>query len=240
MLVWLASYPRSGNTFFRCLLQHLCGVPSSEKPLMPNSPLIQSFGIQPVRAHSYEEIAAWEEVAFVKTHELPGNNSYPAVYLVRDGRDALVSYAYHTLVYDRGMQLETIDLATYCRTLHDLILEQRSPFGTWARNVEAWTARPNTIVLRFEELIRQPTECLSQVIEELALPIKIKKQAAPTFAELHEIEPTFFRRGKVGSWRDEFPPDLLALFWQQFRPTMTRLGYGSDDTKGAKTWFRWR
>ena len=49
-----------------------------------------------------EKLAAERHCYFVKTHELPREGDRrPAVYLLRDGRDALVSFAWFVLAYER-------------------------------------------------------------------------------------------------------------------------------------------
>ena len=35
----------------------------------------------------------------------------------------------------------------------------------------------------------------------------------------------FFRRGEVGSWRDEMPAEVLEAFLEQAGPTLRELGY---------------
>lgn len=126
-------------------------------------------------------------------------------------------------VVARGLPPEAVDPAPFRRTLSDLMLERRSPFGTWA--TDAWLARPGTLVVRFEALVADPARRAGHVVESLALPVVPTGQPPPTLDELHGAWPRFFRRGTVGAWRDEFPPELLGLVWREFGPTMTRLGY---------------
>ena len=82
-MIWLASFPRSGNTFFRIILYEVYGIESSAFHRDPNRKLNLHYDRYPV----------------VKTHLLPNqlipdDSNIPAVYLVRDGRDALVSMAH--------------------------------------------------------------------------------------------------------------------------------------------------
>jgi hypothetical protein len=53
--------------------------------------------------------------------------------------------------------------------------------------------------------------------------------AAPSFAELNSVHDRFFRRGTVGSYRDEMPQDVEQLFWAQphHAEAMALLGYTS-------------
>jgi hypothetical protein len=172
-----------------------------------------------------DEAQAAPELFFAKTHHLPEEDKLPAVYLVRDGRDALVSYAHYVLHHDRGIAPEEVDPQQFRQTLHDLILETRSPFGTWGSNVDAWMDREDVVTLRFEEFVRDPVAESRRAFAALRLPIAWNGQSPPTFGELHEKSPTFFRRGRIGGWQDEFPADLLPLFWEKFGSQMRRLGY---------------
>ncbi|HMJ91237.1 MAG TPA: hypothetical protein VK530_15560, partial [Candidatus Acidoferrum sp.] len=90
MIVWLASYPRSGNTFFRIVLHHVYNLKTFS---VYNDPELEKIGVAEVVGHetmpaSLDELRSSSEVFFVKTHELPADKD-PAIYIVRDGRDAL-------------------------------------------------------------------------------------------------------------------------------------------------------
>jgi hypothetical protein len=83
-MIWLASYPRSGNTFFRIVLEEVYGIESS------------------IYHHNPELVldAAYAPYPMVKTDLLPdqlepNNPDISAIYLVRDGRDSLGSMAHH-------------------------------------------------------------------------------------------------------------------------------------------------
>jgi hypothetical protein len=93
MIVWLASYPSSGNTFFRILLNYLYGIKTPTVSIGDNTAFVvgkELVGHVPDE-WTIQEMAAKPEALFVKTHRRQ-NENYPAIYLFRDGRDALVSY----------------------------------------------------------------------------------------------------------------------------------------------------
>lgn len=102
MIVWLASYPRSGNTFTRIVLHRLYGAPTYSV-YNDNDPVAQRIGPDLVgyRPKPAERAVMGEsaEVFFMKTHKRRKDDGYPAIYLVRDGRDAVVSKA-HLLASD--------------------------------------------------------------------------------------------------------------------------------------------
>ena len=96
MIVWLASYPRSGNTFLRVVLHNVYGV-STYSVYEDNDPVAQRVGpalvgYRPKPAERTRMIDG-ADVYFVKTHKRRKADGFPAIYLVRDGRDAIVSSA---------------------------------------------------------------------------------------------------------------------------------------------------
>jgi hypothetical protein len=259
MLFWVASYPRSGNGFFRELLSRVCHVSSTEIETCPGL-LRELLGeralqvLQQVRRRQAERFGGsaappgipdpqaalrappsagpdWADRPLsaviadlrpfaIKSHCLLHDADLPAVYLVRDGRDAMVSYARFTPHYGASIPVEV-----FRANLIERINYQGGRFGNWSQNVESWVNRPRTCVLRFEDLIREPMQSLQRAIDELRLPIQIHNGNVPTFAELQAAYPDIFRRGRIGSWRDEFPADLLPLFWEKHGTAMRRLGY---------------
>jgi hypothetical protein len=228
MRVWLASYPRSGNTFFRIILSDRYGIPSITPRMAPES-WEKLWRIDAKRQPSPDPTAP----EFVKTHALPGDDSAPAIYIARDGRDALVSYAHFALAFNREPTAEPVTPKLFRATLRNLILETQSAFGSWATNVEAWTARPNTVVVRYEDLLADPLGVADRALASLGLHLLPVADAITTFDELREVDPKFFRRGVQGCHRDEFPLDLLELFWARNGATMTRLGYTRDAARRA-------
>jgi hypothetical protein len=178
-----------------------------------------------------EELAAGERVFFVKSHDLPAGSDHPAIYLVRDGRDALVSYAWFSLVLHGGLRFEDVDHERFRSALHAVMTDRRSPYGVWSQHVRAWLERPRTTVVRFEDLIERPAECVRRAVDGLETGLAYHDAPVPGFDELHAGRPRFFRRGRVGAWRDEFPPDLLQQFWREHGDGMRAAGYARPDPR---------
>ncbi|MGB1249466.1 MAG: sulfotransferase domain-containing protein [Candidatus Promineifilaceae bacterium] len=223
MIIWLASYPRSGNTFFRILLKQLYGI-NTPTAYVGNDYSAFEVGKELV-GHvadewTVEEMASKSDPLIVKTHRRVPDN-YPAIYLHRDGRDAIVSYA-------RKKAKKGI---SYHDTLKELITTSRSSTGTWGQNVLHWLnrKRENIICVSYEALITNPERVVEQTLQQLNLDLPMRKplQSAPTFEKLRTVNSQFFRRGVVGSHKDEMPDELHALFWQQpeHQEAMRLLGY---------------
>jgi len=230
MIIWLASYPRSGNTYFRVLLKHYYGIRSSsiynDKRFAGIPALAEVVGYEPPPM-SLPEMTASDIAFFVKTHELHADHS-PAIYLVRDGRDALVSYAHFIWTYEEKQSVEIPRQALH-RILHDLIAYNDS-FGGWGPHVLAWTERvAPTAIVKFEDLVSSP-EPLALVSGALGTSgyghgAMIPAGRSPSFDDLRTYRPEFFRRGKIGGWKDDISPDLHQLFWEKHGEAMQRMGY---------------
>jgi hypothetical protein len=70
--------------------------------------------------------------------------------------------------------------------------------------------------LRFEELIADPIGSAIGAAQSL-LPDTVPRQEAkpPSFQDLHSVDPVFFRKGRVGAYRDEMSLELQEQFWAQ-------------------------
>lgn len=225
-MVWLASFPRSGNTFFRNILFEVYGIESSEFHLEVNKKVNADFASYPV----------------VKTHLLPHQlptdlQNAKSVYLIRDGRDALVSIAHHRKdIVAPG--------SNYYKNLAEAILARGgSFFGGWSENARLWQEQAD-IVIRYEDLIKNPFKEVERLRSIMDLPPpNIEKM--PTFQSLKNGTPRygsggkkhklaehkkkhsqkFYRRGIAGSYKDEMPLFFQFLFWLKNRKQMTRNNY---------------
>lgn len=230
-MIWMASYPRSGNTFLRIVLYEVYGIESSAFHSDPNRKLAPDYS-------RYE---------VVKTHLLPhqlvpNDPSIRAVYIVRDGRDSIISLAHQSKdIIGSGKDFSQI--------IREAILAAKgSFFGGWSNNVESWLPRSD-IVLKFEELIEKPIDAIEQLRKIIDLP-KPDIGDLPTFDDLRskrymygsggsdrsdtqqdEHRKKFFRKGQPGSWREEMPEDLKELFWQLHGKTMKKMGYTEGSEK---------
>jgi hypothetical protein len=233
MIVWLASYPRSGNTFFRILLNHLYGIKTHS---IYDDKFFERSGASTTIGHellptSIQELDRSEEVFFVKTHALP-SDSKPAVYLVRDGRDSVVSYARYQIEFvQRRTRLERLKdhffpQDRFYDTLKDTIENERDGRG-WGNHVFSWRRdhQGPMVTVRFEDLVSDPAPQVTNALETLELPVPPLEGQPPTFEELHNKWPTFFRKGKTGGWREEMPDDLHELFWEIHGDAMGAMGY---------------
>ncbi len=234
MIVWLASYPRSGNTLLRATFKSHFGIEScsvyaseSELPL----PGWQAMAGHVDRPDSLQRMTEAEETYFVKTHELRPDH-HRAIYVVRDGCHAAVSYAHYIRRFSRGfLGIKWLPVApprnwNFRRVLRRVILGE-CDFGSWSDHVRAWSASRSVVVVRFEDLVADPAACVGRALAEVGH--RAEPRAAgtvPTFTELKSKWPKFFRKGAIARGSGEMPKPLLDLFWEKHGPVMRTLGYG--------------
>jgi hypothetical protein len=229
MIVWIASYPRSGNTLTTQILGQVFRQLAYEKYnnfhqfIKPAGPKNNHEHVGLTRFEgTWEEFYASatesSEPVFIKTHDAPDDHA-PAVYVVRDGLSATESY-FH---YHQNVEHHPCDWM-------DLILGRAFPYLSWGGHLDAWNplTRPRTLLLRFEDLVGNPEAVLEKLAEFIGLP-----QVQPwqnSFQKLRAEDPAFFRQGKKEGAKD-FPPGLLATFRALHGDWMQRLGY--DDRQGS-------
>jgi hypothetical protein len=231
MIVWICSYPRSGNTFLRIVLKQLYGVHTSV--VYDVDGVAERLGREMVgytdRAGTLDAMRSSQEVYFVKTHRQRDDDvdeADRAICLVRDGRDAVVSWA--RLLGER-------DPSRFEAEMRNLINRKDTVgTGSWGRNVLSWLRppAPHRVMVRYEELVARPREAVAGSLASLLPQLRpLPGAQIPSFDQLRRADDGFFRRGRSGSHRDEMPADLHALFWS--RPdnaaAMRLLGYAESD-----------
>ena len=223
MLVWIASFPRSGNTLFRMALTRLYGVKSYSvhgDADLARLGIAEAAGHQDLPEGGIERLRDSDGVHFVKTHDLPPADESPAIYIVRDGRDAMVSYAHYQCdVEQQGEGFE--------QRLAKLILGD-SPRGRWGDHVLAWLDRPSsTAIVTYEDLVADPFPRVRGALSELGIVLPEEDAPAnlPSFAQLQADSPAFFRKGSPGQWREEMTPVMEHHFWRWNAAGMSRAGY---------------
>lgn len=256
MIVWLASYPRSGSTFCRLMLHRMYGThtyaKSSDNFFLAQG-MGETVGVAPLPRH-FDDLDRDEAIHFVKTHDLPTDNR-PAIYLVRDGRDSIVSYTRFLIFHARNSArplhpfkraLGLFDMRTvmwhlvlpsrgqagwearlrHPRTFIRTLKHPDRRHGGWGAHVNAWQTRDApTSTIYFAHLIKNPVGAIAHAMETLGIPLRMTNTEPPTFEELHNRWPNFFRRGKVGAWRDEMPADIHEAFWHYHGDAMRQMGF---------------
>lgn len=233
--VFLASYPRSGNTWLAFLVYEL--VTGREAGFEDVSRIVPSV------ARSSE---AWEVLPgkgrFLRTHELPRRKYQKSIYLVRDVRDVVVSeFEFH-----RFLGLYDQDLNSFLQ----LFLKGRvNGFGGWRDHVQSWlNVRKHDpsrcLWLKYEEMKMDPVRELGRIAKYLQLDISAeaisravenntvsrmqkKEEAADTLAVFGDTRSgqRFIRKGEVGGWRSRLSSVQVQQLNQYAGEMLASLGY---------------
>ena len=137
--VFIVGFPKSGNTWFQDLVT---AVVHGVTPALAPPVLVQDL-VPDVHFKSYYR--RYGTPMYFKSHHLPQPEYRRVVYLIRDGRDAMVSY-FH---FVKALQGEA-DFMELVKTGKDLPAK-------WHEHVEAWLANPHgakMITIKYEDMKR--------------------------------------------------------------------------------------
>jgi hypothetical protein len=226
--VFIVAYPKSGITWFQCLIAGaIYGLDPQQAPDALTQDLVPDV-------HYKTSFKRYRTPMFFKSHHLPRPEYRRVVYLLRDGRDAMVSYWHHL----RALGQAKLEIA-------QLIGGEGLFPCKWHEHVEQWAANPfaaSVLTIRYEDLIDDAAHELARFCDFVAEPrepSELRRVADQcSFEAMRRREQRFgwdnpdwpkdkpfVRRGVAGSHRDEMPPEALALFLSQAGATLQRHGY---------------
>lgn len=199
-ILWLASYPKSGNTWFRAFLRNLLGasdpaLPPPESGHAAEMSLLEQFVGADLQQLSAEELlaarpkayelqsCALERPVFVKIHDrvhpvpggaplVPAAATKGAVYLVRNPLDVAPSWADH-----RGCTLEIaarhmskIDAAMGPKNTDQT--QCRQSLSSWGQHVASWIDQDAfpVHVVRYEDMLYEPEPTFAAAVAFCGLP----------------------------------------------------------------------
>ncbi|TFH66660.1 MAG: hypothetical protein E4G90_02395 [Gemmatimonadales bacterium] len=248
MILNLTSFPRSGNSFFTTTLlafdrdwQTLDGdilvfqpvriFAGEQKSL--DFPRSEYLFPQQLDANPVERIEDPDNLFLYKRHDHPDDYGGPRIYIVRDGRDVLVSYAMHNLIHreaqaridvnvepDHVQILSSMDKDEFLTELERLIQT-----SAWGEYVTAGVDHPNTVaVIYYEDMLRDPIAAVSSALLKCGY-IVDQVREPPSFKELNSELPWFYRKGKSNDYRAWMPHNLLQQFNDIHGAALGKLGY---------------
>jgi len=226
--VFIIGHPKSGTTWFQNLV---AGVVYGVDPEYAPYALVRDL----VPGHLQLYYKRYRTPAFFKSHELPKPEYKRVVYLVRDGRDVMVSYHHHM----ETVKQKPIDMLKVVRGKKSMW-----PF-TWQEHVEAWLVNPyqaQLLVIKYEDLqadtlkelqrfcafvgLERDNAFLKQVAQKASFESLRRKEMREGIANPNwPKDQLFMRRGEIGSYQDEMPEDALEAFMREAGETMRKLGY---------------
>ncbi len=194
-IVWLASYPKSGNTWLRVFLHNYINQPDEPYSINKltdlsasesNAAFFQKYisapaaafttqDVQRARPHVHHDLTNLHpDLVFIKTH-----NANRAVHGIPLCTPSLTAGAIHIIRDPRDI---AISYAAYTGlSLDDTIAFMAQPraanrgsaqqvfelLGSWSSHAESWIATPKTLRLRYEDMLANPTHEFGRVISFL-------------------------------------------------------------------------
>lgn len=283
-IVWLASYPKSGNTWLRALLTNFQS--HGDVPADINNLTASKFASSRQTADNALGIECsdltWEEIdcyrpaiyrylagqsrdlLFVKSHDaytlntnaepiIPADVTIAAVYVVRNPLDVAVSLAnYRGIAAHDAIDQMASESATLSGHRERLSFHLRQTLLSWSRHVLSWLDQRAIPlhVMRYEDMSQRPVETFREVVQFLGLPDNLERiQRAVDFSTFdtlrqQELEggfrerpvetDAFFRRGRVGAWRETLTKEQVERLVRDHGAVMRRLGYLSES--GCPEW----
>jgi hypothetical protein len=252
-ITWLASYPKSGNTWLRFLLANILlgRAPSSSLEVSRRIPDIH-------RPDVPADPPGPEGREFIKTHFMRApahprlGETGRVIHVVRHPRDVLLS----ALNYRRmeGV-IDTLTDAQYAQSFIAASgdgLWARLGYGSWLQHTASWLEPgvPALLVL-YERLKADPAAELRRILAfleidagEEAIARAVKESSFDNLRALEIRERAakgksifpgrpadtkagrfFFNKGGTGQRLDPIAPGLDAAFEQRFGPALRNLGY---------------
>ena len=213
--IFIAGFPKSGNTWMQNLISGLLfGIDSNLLPDKLTQELVPDV-------HTKKFYKRYNNITFFKTHELPKKHMKRVIHLVRDGRDAMVSY--YAMNKAMGKKI----------TLEEMIVSGKGIIPSkWYKHTRKWLANPHKadiLIVKYEDLLIDPFLQLNRILEfsniERDEEIINKTIIGNSFNEMKRKElefgrdnkkwnpkNDFIRKGKIGSYKDEMPMDLIKIF----------------------------
>jgi len=251
-ILWVASYPKSGNTWIRFLLAN-----------MRFGPITQSDEIEAkipgIHSPTFVIKSQFQGWSYLKTHwrygpEMPMyEKSEAAIYIVRHPLDVLVSHLnYFGVLGDPEMEQRVSEEFI---EFGGLKAWSERGMGTWFENVESWkssTDKCSLLFLKYEDVIHDPLSTarsiskfaeldnesseISDAVQRSSFPslkamelAEIKNQQQGFFLKEFEGKRNkdfkFMHSGTPGNYRDILPDSLLTQADKRYGTHFKTLGY---------------
>lgn len=239
--IYLISYPKSGNTWMRYLLTYAIWPEMAEMDLAEMAAYIPSFGLQKDREAMLDSSSPCNHLThrIIKEHArydaMAKHHVKRAIYIARDGRDAIVSY-WHFCNQRDGTSIPFSEFI-------ELSAKPEHSFGLWKTHVLGWLNAPleAKLILRYEDMLTDAPSCLRRALEfaEIDVSDSVVEKAVnrASFDSMRKLEKTkgfnldqlvnveFVRQGKSGKWGETFAPGDLERFNKFHGGSLKELGY---------------
>ena len=232
----VTEFPKSGGTWFSRMLSEALQIPNPRQRV----PRIESCIIHGVYLYS------------------PRLKN--VFCLIRDGRDIMVSYYFHSLFVNdvnnsRLVKLTSRELGfadandvseNLPRFIEWVFTRRYYPRYTWVEFMKGWIYRQDVHIIRYEDLLLRCADVLQSSIRHVC-GIDIDDSTAEAIAKANSFQSVakrnpgsehrnqFLRKGISGDWKNYFNREAIEIFNYYGGPTLIDAGYEQDDSWTTRT-----
>lgn len=196
MIIWIASYPKSGNTWVRSIISSLIYSNDGNFDFdllkkiqqFPNKKYFENFTND---FHNINEIKKYwiesqnflnldKEVKFFKTHHINckigehaftnKNNTLGTIYVVRDPRNLINSFTNHYSIDKNTAKNFITSRQSVTGALGEMKKDNNifTILGSWNDHLKSWTKmNQNLLLIKYEDLIKNPLNEINKITKYL-------------------------------------------------------------------------
>lgn len=246
-IVLANSIPKAGTNLMERLLVFLPGM-----RMAPFRTLLDWDGCS---VRTTNRLLRLHKGQFINAH-LPAHQGFPVwltkqgiktLFLIRDPRDVVISnYKYVNEIDTTHYSHKFIaslpdDDARLAAVINGIDGAVASVDELW-RRFDGWLNDPNTLVVRYEDLIGEQGGGArdAQLASIRAISLHLGLHLSPSVIEhvgknVYSTKSSTFRKGKIGNWKDVFSDEHVELFKARSGDLLVKLGYESSSNWGVNT-----
>lgn len=226
--IFLASYPKSGNTWLKFILSELMSGQSID--------FASCEKVIPHVGSHFSGLRLPNGARVIKTHEKYREDYRKAIYIVRDGRDVAVSYYY------QWMNNQKIgDECSFRDFLEKFLKGEIGNVGPWHESVNSWIRagdQCDLMIIKYEDCLLNILEIIHNLVTFIGLDVSEAKVMCSIEMNSKDrmrrkeitgggdiIKTAFVRKGVSSDWINHFTNEDNELFLSYAENTLTALEY---------------
>jgi hypothetical protein len=190
MIIWITSYPKSGNTYLRSFLSsyYFSNNGKFDFNQLLNIHQFPNIKFSKIKPTSKEEASRYwifnqnnffdkNKLNFVKTHNclLPfkgneftsKNETIGAIYIVRDPRNVITSVTHHySLNYEKALENMLDENSSLLEKSFDQDFSNFTYLNSWSNHYKSWknNSKFETLFIKYEEIENNKEEIFKKII----------------------------------------------------------------------------
>jgi hypothetical protein len=283
MIIWLASYPKSGNTMVRSLLSAYLFTKDGNFnfetlkniSLFPDLTFFEKLGVDVskddevlknyIRAQEEINKKNKKSITFLKTHSTLHSinnhkftnylNTYGAIYIVRDPRSVVLSYANHNqiTIEQAAKALKSFKVLGGVKNSNIAADRGLTHVGSWSSHYNVWKEFKKTnryLLIKYEDLVTDTKKTFLKILNFIYILGNAKHVVdqdklnnainTTSFENLQKLEKTtffdeakqinnkyvtFFKYGPKNDWKKNLSNEVIGNIESEFKTEMKELGY---------------